>query len=244
LKKLTSLILLLIVLFAVNNSFAQPKLIIHLTGGYDVPSANLGGNSNWNTSTPNDNYFYQKSGFHFGADGKYYLGKKGNFGITLGLNYLMFNSGDLAITGSTVTEKIKFNSFTAGLGAEWGFLPKGKANPFIGAEFTGNFYGGKYTPSGGSTEQTLKSGSRFGASFGAGVDWHVSKNIGVVIGGKYAMMNLIGKKDTSDTYTAGSTEHPLWDKAYGTMNAMNLSYIQFYAGVSFYLMQPKATVKK
>lgn len=250
-KKLTSLLALLAILFAVNASYAQPALIIHVTGGYSLPMPDLKGT--WPddfTAAKNPQPLYMKSGFNVGADGKYYIDKKmRSFAITLSAAYMMFNSGDLADTGaaSTFTFKRTLNSFTAGLGVEYRFLTKKKASPFIGAEFTGNFLSGKLTPSTG-TEFTLKSTSRFGLAFNLGVDINLSKNVGVVIGGKYALMNLIGKKDNTDTSGKTSTEFILADKEYTigttTYKALNLSYIQFYGGVSFYLMQPKKMVKK
>jgi Outer membrane protein beta-barrel domain len=240
LKKLGALIVVLAVLFVVNsNSFAQPRLVIHVTGGYSLPLPDLKGTFP-DDNTKNPIPLMMKNGWNVGADGKFYVDKKlRSFGITLSLAYMGFSTGDLD-TGTAMFSG-KFNSFTAGLGVEYKFLTKKKAQPFVGAEFTGNFLSGKRTPTTG-TETTLKATSRFGLSFGAGVDIAFSKNVGAVIGGKYALMNLIGKKDTSETATG--TEYPLWDKEYGTVNALNLSYLQIYAGVSFYLMQPKAKMKK
>jgi outer membrane protein W len=251
LKKLSALIVIL-ALFAVSTSYAQPALTIHVTGGYSLPMPDLKGT--WPddlTAMKNPMPLFMKSGFNVGADGKYYFDKKlRSFAVTLSLAYMGFTSGTLAATtfiptaGDTINipeSKGSINSFTAGLGVEYKFLTKKKAQPFVGVEFTGNFLSGKRTPTGG-TELTMKSTSRFGLAFGAGVDININKNFGVVVGGKYALMNLIGKKDTSDV--PGTNEFALWDKAYGTQNATNLSYIQFYAGVSFYLMQPKKIVKK
>lgn len=230
--------MVLAVLFMCSNSFAQPRLVVHVTGGYSLPLPDLAGT--WpDDLTKNPQPLMMKSGYNIGADGKFYVDKKlRSIGITLSLAYMSFSTGDLAdtTTGSSLTYNNKLNSFTVGIGAEYKFLTKKKAQPFVGVEFTGNFLSGKFTPSTG-TEYTLKSTSRFGLTFGAGVDININKNVGIVAGGKYALLNLIGKKDTSET--ASGTEIPLWDKAYGSVNARNLSYLQFYAGVSFYLMQPK-----
>jgi hypothetical protein len=236
--------MVLAVLFACSNSFAQPRLVIHVTGGYSLPMPDLKGTYPDDLTKNPIPLFFAKSGYNVGADGKFYVDKKlRSFGITLSLAYMSFGSGDLSdtTTGSSLTFNNKLNSFTVGIGAEYKFLTKKKAQPFVGVEFTGNFLSGKFTPSTG-TEYTLKSTSRFGLTFGAGVDININKNVGVVVGGKYALMNLIGKKDTSETATL--PEVALIDKAYGSQNALNLSYIQFYAGVSFYLMQPKVKMKK
>jgi outer membrane protein W len=241
LKKLSALIVIL-ALFAVSTSYAQPALTIHVTGGYSLPLPDLKGT--WpDDNTKTDMVLFQKSGYNVGADGKYYFDKKlRSVGVTLSLAYMGFSSGDLTnFPDSGMGGTIKINSFTVGLGVEYKFLTKKKAQPFIGAEFTGNFLSGKMTPTTG-TEYTMKSTSRFGLAFGAGVDINASKNVGVVVGLKYALLNLIGKKDTSDV--AGTNEFALWDKAYGDRTAASYSYMQFYAGVSFYLMQPKKMMKK
>jgi outer membrane protein W len=237
LKKLSVLIVIL-ALFAVSTSNAQPALTLHVTGGYSLPMPDLKGT--WpDDQTKTQMVLYQKSGFNVGADGKYYFDKKKrSFGITLSLAYLMFNSGDITNFGGDTSggvSKIKINSFTVGLGAEYKFWTKAAVRPFVGAEFTGNFLSGKYTPPTGAPfpEQTMKSTSRFGLAFGAGVDIRASKSIGVVVGLKYALMNLIGKKDTSDV--AGTNEFVIHDKAYGNVSAANYGYMQFYAGISFSL---------
>ena len=251
-KKLGALIAIL-ALFAVSTFYAQPALTVHVTGGYSLPMPDLKGT--WPddfTALKNPQPLYMKSGFNVGADAKYYVDKKlRSFGITLSLAYMGFTSGDLpaAAIDSLHTQgafKTALNSFTAGLGVEYKFLTKKKASPFVGAEFTANFLSGKITPSSGN-EFTLKSTSRFGLAFNLGVDIKLSKNIGIIVGGKYALMNLIGK----DTVTSSTplTEYTLRDKSYTTaggvsVNALNLSYLQFYGGISFYLMQPKVKVKK
>lgn len=259
-KKLSALIIVLAVLFAVNNSFAQPRLIIHVTGGYSVPISALAGDAAdlFTVPTPTtvatEPKMYMKMGFNFGADLKYAFDKKRSFRGVLGLGYNMFsNSYDIPTSVITTATKYKpqFNFFTASLGAEYAFLPKGKANPFIGVDFTANFYSGKVVldpyPA-GVVEQKLKSGSRFGLQFGAGVDIALSKNIGIVVGGQYHMINLIGKKEYDSTVTPTANEYELFDKEYTrggqTIKAMDLSAIKLYAGVSFYLMQPKKKIKK
>jgi opacity protein-like surface antigen len=241
LKKLSAILAVLAVVFAVSSSFAQPQVVVHVTGGYNLPMPDLKG-----TYPTDSNSYIQKSGFNAGADVKYYLGKKRNVGITLSLGYNGFTSGDVTTTFGTLTNKI--NSFTAGLGVEYSFMPKGKANPFIGAEFTGNFFSGKVTvtpTSGTATDITLKSASRFGVMFNGGVDIALSKSIGAVIGLRYNLANLIGKDSAS---SGSTTEYTLQDKAYTnaagqSVNAKNISWLTIYAGLGFAFNKPK-TMKK
>jgi hypothetical protein len=239
LKQLSALILVAALVFSFGgNSYAQ--YTIQLTGGYNMPLPDLKGT--WpDDSAKNPMPYFQKNGFNFGATGKWHIDKKRNFGVTLSLGYNMFSSGDITITGGTESRKMNF--FQAAVGGEYTFLPKGKVNPFIGAEFTANFFSGKWTTtptSGTATEMTLKSASRFGFNVGFGFDFTLHKQIGIVVGGKFHMPNLIAK-DYDSTFTS-TTEYALNDKEYTsggvTYKAKNMMYFQFYAGVSFYLGKP------
>jgi len=238
LKKLVALFVILAAFLSLNNNstFSQPQIKVHVTGGYNLPLPDLKGEYPADT-----NSLYQKSGFNAGADVKYYLGKKRNVGITLSGTYNSFSSGDVNVTGGTSISKV--NIISLGLGVEYSFMPKGKTNPFLGAEFTGNFFGGKstYTPTTGTaTEVTLKSASRFGIGVGGGLDFTFNKSIGAVVGFKYNMTNLIGKDSVTSTVT---NEYTLIDKETTATKSKNLSFIQVYAGVTFSFNHPKAIKK-
>lgn len=240
-KKLSALLVILAIVFAVSSSYAQSQVTVHVTGGYNLPLPDFKG-----TYPTDSNSYFQKSGYNFGADGKYYLGKKRNVGITLSAGYNAFTSGDIATTGSTTV--VKFNVITIGVGIEYAFMPKGKANPFIGAEFSTNLFSGKLTSTpttGTATEFTLKSASRFGAQLNGGVDIQLNKSIGVVLGVKYNLANLIGK--AYDSTNTSLTEYSLNDKEYTvgttTIKARSISWIQLYGGVSFYFNRPKSMKK-
>jgi opacity protein-like surface antigen len=248
LKKLVALFILAAAFLSFNNDtlFSQPQVTIHVTGGYNVPLPDLKGD--FDTKADSNTYFI-KNGFGFGADGKYYLGKKRNVGITFALGYQMFkNDADTSTVTGLKNIKNKLNAFTVGLGVEYAFMPKGKANPFVGAEFTGHFFSGDFESTSGTTTSkfTLKSASRFGVGLGAGVDIAISKSVGAVIGGKYHLANLIGKEYDSSATTA--SQYALDDKEHTvgttTVKSRSISYFQIYAGVSFYLNQPKKKVSK
>jgi opacity protein-like surface antigen len=250
LKKLAALFLILAAFLSLNNTtFSQPQLKLHVTGGYNLPLPDFKGEQTF-TTIEKDTYG-MKQGFNVGADVKYYLGKKRNVGITLGLNYNMFsNNVDTTLNSTAYTQKNKINIFQAAIGIEYNFMPKGKTQPFLGLGLTGNFFSGssKVEPAlTGSTETTLKSASRFGLRVGGGIDFMLSKSVGAVIGFNYNMANLVGK-DSDTSFVAGQTEFPLNDKEFTvgtvTTKSRNISYLQAYAGVSFYFNQPKKTVKK
>lgn len=248
-KKLVALFIIVAAFLSINSTtFSQPQLKLHITGGYNLPLPALKGAQTF-TTIEKDTYG-MKSGYNVGADVKYFLGKKRNVGITLGLNYNMFsNNVDTTKSGTTYAQKNKLNSFQAALGIEYNFMPKGKTQPFLGLALTGNFFSGSSTttPTDSlSPNTTLKSASRFGIKIGGGLDFMLSKSIGAVIGFDYNMANLIGK--AYDTTVAVVNEIRLQDKEHtaGTIThaAKNINYLQFYAGVSFFFNQPKKTAKK
>jgi hypothetical protein len=135
-------------------------------------------------------------------------------------------------------------------------MPAGETNPFVGLDLNGNFFSGEREEivtdtaisdhdEEGTFVKKLHSASRFGLSLGAGVDVAFSKSVGLIIGVKYNLANLIGKSYDS---LAAVGEYNLNDKEHTngteTVSARNISFIQLYAGVSFYLMQPKKKIKK
>jgi len=231
---------------------SQPKFKIHLTGGYNLPLPDLKGDIT--DSSDFFNTYSMKTGFGFGADAKFYLGRNRNLALTLSASYQMFSTSEDSITfyieiGHFTARdfKYKLNALTIGFGIEYDFLPKGKANPFIGAEFTGHFFSGNYEYTSGSTQNTadLTPATRFGFAAGAGVDIALGKSFGIIVGGKYYMANLIGKDSTGEK----TNEYGLDDKEYTNLvgdkvSARNINYIQAYLGISFYLNQPKKVVKK
>lgn len=255
-KKINILIAILVLIFAVSSLRAQtypvPKFAIHLYGGYTLPLPDLKG-SFPNDVTKNPTPYFMKSGYNVGADGKYFVDKKSTFGIVLSANYTSLSSGDIGVSDpvwGSGTLRTTMTIFTIGLGAEYDFAPKRPANPFINAAVTGNFIGGSRESNltGGSDTSGFYSGNvdmkgatRFGVRFGAGVDVKLSKNIGIIIGGRYAFLNLFGK----GTYTANTTTNTyLNDVETDTMKAKKIDYLQFYAGMSFYFGFKKAPVIK
>lgn len=254
-KKYLAAFALIALIFTINN-YSQPRLTISLTGGYNLPLPQLKGDIT--SETDRDNTYLTKNGFNAGLVGKYALDKKGMIRITLGASYNSFKGEGSYVHTNNIEIHQKIYIITAGVGAEYAFMPKGKANPFIGLDVNGNFFSGEIeeivtaNSSGtvdhnhtGTTTTKLRSASRFGVALGGGVDFAFSKNVGAVIGFKYNMANLIGKAYDS---VAAIGEYNLNDKEHTqgteTMKNRNIGFLQIYAGVSFYLMQPKKKIKK
>jgi len=234
----------LIILFtALSMGYSQPRLTLHAYGGYSIPLPNLRGNI---TQVVNYNDYGMKYGYNFGVDGKFAVEKSCRIRVTASLNYNIFRNNDV-FTEIDGNQTRKQNILTAGLGFEYSFLPKNIVNPFLGVELTGNFFNGIVIDQIGDsvhTEHNQKAESRYGLQLNAGVDVISSKEIGVVAGVRYNIANLFGK----DSAAVSTGEYALWDKELtnngSTIAAKKIQYLQLYAGVSFYLMQPKKKIKK
>lgn len=232
---------------------SQTKWNLTFTGGYSLPVADLKGSfpdTLGTTSLLN----FEKSGtlltsggFNIGAIAKYCVDSTGKARFTGGFNYNSFSgSMDYKRTSATLTYKNKVNIFTISAGAEYGLFPKKKINPFLGLDLAINFYSGKIEASGDSTFTIKrKSESRFGVIANAGADIKLNKSIGIVIGVKYALTNLIGKKteltnltqpltDDIEPGTGLTKELGLNDEESSNNPSKTLNYVQFYAGISFY----------
>ncbi|MBE2225816.1 MAG: hypothetical protein IAE93_00670 [Ignavibacteria bacterium] len=254
-----SRILLLSALFLICSASltSQTKLNLTVFGGYTMPVADLKGSYPDTMGTNLLNFdksgtLLTSGGFNIGAIGKYAVDTLGKARITAGFNYNSFSgSKDYQRTNATLTYKNKVNIFTISAGAEYGFFPKKKFNPFIGLDLAMNFYSGKIEASGDSTFTIQrKSESRIGVIANGGVDIKLNSSIGAVIGVKYALTNLIGKKteirnttvntltDDEETGTSSFRELGLNDEENSSNPAKTLNYLQFYAGVSFYFGRP------
>lgn len=250
-KKYFSLLsALLIVLTA--SGFAQTKMNLTLYGGYSLPVADLKGNFPDSLGTSfldfdRSSSLLTSGGFNIGAIGKYCVDTLGKARLTAGFNYNSFSgSKDYPRSGATLTYKNKVNIFTISVGAEYGFLPKKKVNPFVGLDLAINFFSGKIEGSGDSTFTIQrKSESRFGIVVNGGADIKLNKNIGAVVGVKYGLTNLIGKKtettttsnlqtDDEETGSSSFRELGLNDEENTNNKSKSIYYIQFYAGLSFY----------
>lgn len=246
-------IFLVIACLIARNNFSQPRYSISVYGGYSVPlqdfKTSVTGDETDSTLFP----YQVKQGYNFGVLGKLGIGKKRNVKVTLGFNFNGFtNSVDLAnkyYPGNTVTFIPHVNIITISAGGEYDFLPKGKINPFVGLDVTVNIWNGSFRfDNSGDTLPAyypvkMKSEARLGFQFGAGAEYSIGKDIGLIAGIKYNLANLIGKS-YSDPSALASTEIQLGDKSNNGNPARKISYLQIYGGLSFYIGSPQKTEKK
>lgn len=261
-RKLSVLLFAFTVIFCIS-SYSQPKITLHLSGGYGVPLGDFKTDVPANERADADYFpYYTKQLINFGLDGKLAVGKKGNFRVVLGAAYNMFNNSTDAIfradsTGTLVTTefKPKVNVFSVFLGGEWAFMPKGKVNPFVGAGLAANFFSGEFEFGQSvfvkgdqrNTPMDMKSETRIGIIFDGGVDFMLSKNVGAILGVKYHMINPLGK-GADDPSEVGENEIDLGDQEHtedgNTFPNRTISSINGYVGVSFYFGAPKTVKKK
>lgn len=244
-KKAFALFFILIIASA-GSLYAQPKFVIAVTGGYNLPLPQLKGTIDSANSSLGESYFV-KTGFNLGLSGKYAVDKKGRIRLTFGGSYNKFSGEEAYSHTNDISYHTNMSIISANLGAEYSFTPREKTAPFIGLDLTGNFFSGKTevtvtAPAAtdhddfGTTTTTLKSASRFGLAIGGGVDVAFNKSIGAVFGAKYHFANLVGKEYL---ISSAAGEYNLNDKENGTLKAKNIMYFQIYLGITFYLNQQK-----
>lgn len=245
-------IILAFLVISVISIYSQPRLVVAVTGGYDLPLPQLKGTIDSTNKSSNESYWV-KTGFNIGLQGKYAVDKKRKLRITLGGSYNQFSGKASYFHVNNVDHHATVNVISAGLGAEYSFTPKEKTAPFIGLDLNGNFISGKTeetvtdTSSAadhnttGTFNTTMKNAVRFGFALGGGVDVAFNKSIGAVFGAKYHWANVIGKEYVS---SSAAGEYNLNDKELSTVKAKNIMFFQIYLGVTFYISQNKSISKK
>lgn len=233
-----------IISMSFNYTLSQPAAIVQFYAGYSLPMGALKGTfgntfSTWTgNGNPDTNTFFMKSGINYGFIVKIPIAKKSPFQITGGIGFNSFgNSVTYDDTTGSADITLKQNHLSIFLGGEYKyFSKKSKFIPFAGAEFMVNFIGGSLNMIYPEQERnfTMNSTTRFGFQFGAGVDYILHQNIGIVVGAKYSFSNLIGKsfkEDIGTKYNLNDDKHTFNGSSYP---AKNIQYLQFYGGISFY----------
>ena len=266
-KKMFSLLFIIAAIFSLNTqTIAQPKVTLNLIGGYGVPLGDFKVDVPTTTRADADEFpYYTKQFWNFGATGKLAFGQQGNWRVVFGLTDNMYSNSTNAMfySDSNKTTLVntsfepKVNIFSIVLGGEYAFLPKGQANPFIGISMPINFFSGDFT-FGQSVfvkgEQRtgpidMKSETRVGLTFDGGAVFAVSKQVGIIAGLNYNIINLIGK-GADDEEEIGPNEIDLGDAEHvlddGVTNSPSKTLTSFggYLGVSFFFGAPKPMVRK
>ena len=238
--------------------FKAPRFILELSGSYNEPAGSSKGNVEDFFKFTNYGATYGL-GFHLNI--KYGANKKGSLYpyINLGFTQLQNDDNEKAYIDSNVisggyplpgNEQYKttpgqslviLRTFYAGAGLQYVFTPKSKFITFAGAEVNycsiwGYYVQTPYLVVGSSprlqTTFKINSAARVGIGISAGADYRISKSLGFVLGAKYKIDNLFGKKSERSTEKNALN---LLDKASENLNSnlnksRNIEYFEFYLG--------------
>jgi outer membrane protein W len=238
-------LIILLAILAINSvSYSQPTATVQFFGGYSLPMGDYGGTFGETRETftgngnPDSNTYFMKSGFSYGIFVKIPIKKRSSFSIIGGICFNNFGqSKEYSDSTTSVSVVLKQSLLGITIGSQYDFGGrKSKIKPFLGAEFSGNFFDGKYTEDYIDSLETFEQDAAFrlGVNVTAGVDITVHNNIGVIIGTKFSYANLIGKSykgDTRAAYNLNDGSHTLNNVNYPSRY---ITYLQFYGGMSFY----------
>ncbi|MEO8512376.1 MAG: OmpW family outer membrane protein [Ignavibacteria bacterium] len=226
-------------------SYSQPTATVQFIGGYSMPLGDYKGTFGETIDkftgggNPDSNTYFMHAGYNYGIFIKVPIKKKSSFSIKGGISFNSFGQSKEYPTSTTtsVTVTLKQSVLGITLGSEYDFgYRKNKIRPFIGAELAGNLFAGSFVEDYVDSTETfnLKSAFRLGVNVAAGVDFIVHNNIGLLIGAKFAFANLIGKSYAEDErfkYNLNDDKHTVNNVTYPSKN---ITYLQFYGGMSFY----------
>lgn len=218
---------------------SKPGIISGIYLGFGLPVSPLKGNTtaiSLKNNTSKVTSYYVKYGITGGLSEKLPIGKKGNIRLVMDLSYsYFFQSG--SDSAGLYTIKPKMQIFQIGLGGEYAFPSFDSFEPFVGVEATGNIFGGSMqflnNATGIDTVNDLNMVTRYGVTFGAGMNYAINKNIGFVFGAKYNICNLIGR--SSDLNGARELNDAAYTLNGSNISAKTISFMSFYVGLSVYL---------
>lgn len=234
---------ILLLLLSVT-SYSQPQTIIIFSGGYNLPLPDLYGKFGDTRETftgngnPYSNSYFFTNGINFGLQVKHALNKQKRFRITGGFIYNLFSQNKEYSGADGISIEYSLNILQMSAGVGYSFITKkSKVNPFAELEGCFNLFSGSYKKiplSGDEKTMSLNSTYRIGFNAGAGVDFVMGQRMGAVLGFKYNFANLIGKKsegDSQNNYNINDKEEIINGITYKNRN---ITYLLFYAGLSFY----------
>ncbi len=250
-----------------NHAAAQSKPVIQVFGGYSVPLLDLSGdvpsninydiNGNVTTSFKDSNTYLTKHGFIIGATLKLPLSKKGDLWFLINgffHNYSSSQKSDLSFENSANGSRLiepSIGIVTVGFGIQSYFLNTKKIRPYVSGDFNLNFISGKthinYASNSLTYDSTynMNSTARFGIGLGSGVEIAVSKRIGIVLGIKYTIEDLI-RKAADTTKILGTTPDRTYNLNDGEFTyrgeiwpAKVMGDFQILAGISYYFIKVK-----
>ncbi|RPI13739.1 MAG: hypothetical protein EHM58_17885 [Ignavibacteriae bacterium] len=236
--------------FICNSTFAQkskknnqyiPTYILQFTGGASVPLMDLSGNWPSDMSKNPIPYFMRTPGFNLGINSKLFP-RVSNWGVTASISLTLFSTSNLKDTTFPTGQGL-FNSYSLNfLSGTIGFEYRGVSHsviPFIGIELATNYLWGRANYKGKTL--TMKGTERFGLNSGAGLDIRLNNKYGIVVGGKFSLLNLRGR-NTGEFSSSG--EYSIVDAPAGGSDARTMASANFYIGLSYYVHSVKVKHSK
>jgi opacity protein-like surface antigen len=243
--KKISILLILVLCFAVNNSFSQISIKLGPLVGLTSPTVDYSGDAkDFYAGTK----YGMRSGLNYGVMGKVQLGPLNG---RLSISYASLdNNGNANPNQPNSTLEIKNNLFMFTIGTEFGFgIPFSPVKPYAGLDIlfssisgTYNFLGTSEVPSG---EKSIKSASRTGLGFAIGAEVGFGKSFTLDLSLRYNLINLFGKSydgltnsnDRNDAYTnlndAADPNYSATNSKHPIGNDRSIATIQFNAGLLF-----------
>jgi hypothetical protein len=243
-------IIVLTLLIICSSTFSQkkkqnyeiiPTLTLQFTGGASIPLMDLAGNWPSDMSSNPVPFFMKTPGFNFGIGSKLFP-KYSNWGVTANISLSLFSASGLKDTtfptGQGLFNSLSLNFLSGAVGFEYRFVSQ-YLIPFIGIEFSTNYLWGSADSKGRTL--TMAGTERYGLNAGAGFDIRVNKKFGILVGGKFSLLNLLGRK-TSDFSNPG--DYTIIDAPAGGSDGRTLSSANFYVGLSYYIRSTKVKRSK
>lgn len=238
------LLIVLVAYFYISSpAYSQPTFILQFHGGYSQPTGDFKGTfgptlATFTSGNPDSNTYYMKTGFNYRLSIKKLLGKKRNLFLSGELSFNLFHQNADYNLNTSYPEnmKLKINITSVYFGAGWFFSPKRGLDPFVELGLLASYFSGSLDDilNTVDTQHLLRGTFRLGVQGGAGIDIPIQYNVGLVLGTKFSFVNLIGKSYQVDD----AQNYSLNDKEYADNNgvhpARNITFLQFYGGISFY----------
>lgn len=242
-KTLSLILILTAYLYFQVPVYSQPSAILQFYGGYSLPTGDFKGtfgptHATFTSGNPDSNTYFMKTGYNYGISLKKLFGKKKNLFLTGELSFNLFHQNvDYNLnTANPENMRLRINVTSVYLGAGWFFNPRKGINPFVELGLIASYFSGTLDDilATVDTQHLLRGTIRLGFEGGAGVDIPIQYNVGLAFGAKYSLANIIGKsyeKDDAQNYSLNDKEH-VQDNS--NHPSRNITYFQFYGGVSFY----------
>lgn len=186
-----------------------PKFILQFNGGINTGAMEMT-SQNGIFSRRNlieGKNFGTRYGYGFNLIGKLPLGKKANFWLDFVTGFDKFSSEMFA--NDSKEGNVSYTSINNGIGMEYNFTPYHKVKYYLGLNSVFSFISGSSkminTQENNVIDVSFKSSFRMGYDLFFGVDYSLTKNVGMSFGMKFTHANLLFKDSQAPEATGEGT---------------------------------------